>query len=159
LLFEPGVLGFGLSIDRKIGVGVFPNVKEFFVRFTGGCVVARHLLRAAELEPGQGSDDMSHAKTRIVDQLLELSRGRLAIAEPHVCESADVGGVHRIDQSRKRQIVLGSAAEQIDGRRRIVLPQLDRGPDGGNEVMLYKRVLGPFRADLVCESTGFRCSS
>ena len=25
--------------------------------------------------------------------------------------------------------------------------------------MLHERVLGPFRADLVCESTGFRCSS
>jgi Histidine kinase-, DNA gyrase B-, and HSP90-like ATPase len=63
---ELGVLGFGLSIDGKIGVGAFPNAKEFFVRFTGGCVVAHHLLRAAELEPGQGSDDMSHAKTGIV---------------------------------------------------------------------------------------------
>ena len=82
LFLQLGVFGFGLSIDGKIGIGIFPNVKEFFVRFAGGCVVAHHLLRAAQLEPGQGSDDMSHAKTRIVDQLLELSRGRLAIAEP-----------------------------------------------------------------------------
>ena len=115
MFLELGVLGFGLSIDGKIGVGVFPNAKEFFVRFAGGCVVAHHLLRAAELEPGQGSDDMSHAKTGIVDQLLELSRGRLAIAEPQVCESADIGGVYRLERSRKCQIVLGSAAEQIDG--------------------------------------------
>src|SRR5260370_18909052 len=102
---------------------------------------------------------MSHAKTGIVDQLLELSRGRLAIAEPHVCESADVGGVHRLERSGKRQIVLGSVAEQIDGCRRIVLPQLDRCPDGGNEVMLHLRVPWHFRADLASESTGFPCSS
>src|SRR5258708_29722093 len=102
---------------------------------------------------------MSHAKTGIVDQLLELSRGRLAIAEPHVCESADVGGVHRLERSRKCQIVLRSAAEQIDGCRRIELPQLDRGPDGGNEVMLHERVLGSFRAALVCESARFGCFS
>src|SRR6267142_3603119 len=159
LFSQPGVLGFGLTVDWKICVGVFPNAKEFFVRFTGGCVVAHHLLRAAELEPGQGSNDMSHAKTGIVDQLSELSRGRLAIAELHVCETADVGGVHSLERSRKRQIVLGSAAEQIDGSRRIVLPQLDRGPDGWNEVMLHERVLGPFRANLVRESTGSRCSS
>ena len=75
MFLELGVLGFGLLIDGKIGVGVFPNAKEFFVRFAGGCVVAHHLLRAAELEPGQGSADMSHAKTGIVDQRLELSRG------------------------------------------------------------------------------------
>jgi hypothetical protein len=79
---ELGVLSFGLSIDGKIGVGIFPNVEEFFVRFAGGRVVAHHLLRAAELGPGHGSDDMSHAKTGIVDQLLELGCGRLAIAEP-----------------------------------------------------------------------------
>src|SRR5271155_3698466 len=101
---------------------------------------------------------MYHAKTGIVDQLLELSRGRLAIAELQIRQSADVGGV-QIVEARKRQIVLGSATEQLDGCRRIVLPQLDRGPDGGNEVMLHERVLGPFRADLVCEFTGFLGSS
>src|ERR1700721_2467921 len=100
LFLELGVLGFGLSIDGKVGVGIFPNAKEFFVRFAGGRCVAHHLLRAAELEPGQGPDDMSHAKTGSVDQLLELSRGRLAIAEAHVRESADVGGVHGLERSR-----------------------------------------------------------
>src|SRR3984885_11586640 len=80
LFWELGVLGFGLSAHGKIGVSVFPNAKEFFVRFTGGCVVSHHLLRAAELKPGQRSDHMSHAKAGIVDQLLELSGGRLAIA-------------------------------------------------------------------------------
>jgi hypothetical protein len=54
---------------------VFPNGKEFFVRFTAGCVVAHHFLHASELESGPGSDDMSHAKAGTVDQLLELSRG------------------------------------------------------------------------------------
>src|ERR1700722_8239797 len=102
---------------------------------------------------------MSYAKTGIVDQLLELNRGRLAIAERQIRESADVGGIHRIDHSCKRQIVLGNVAQKIDGCRRIVLPQLDRGPDGGNEVMLHERVLGPLGADLVCESAGFRCLS
>jgi hypothetical protein len=40
LCLELGVLGFGLPIDGKIGTGVLPNVKEFFLRFAGGCVVA-----------------------------------------------------------------------------------------------------------------------
>jgi hypothetical protein len=48
-----GVLSFGLSIDGKIGVGVFPNAKEFFVRFAGGCVVAHQSLCPTELKPGQ----------------------------------------------------------------------------------------------------------
>jgi hypothetical protein len=46
--------------------------------------------------------------------------------------------VHIVEQSRKCQIVLGGAAEKIDGCRRIVLTQLDGGPDGGNEVMLHE---------------------
>jgi len=59
---------------------------------------------------------------------------------------------------RDHQVVLGGAVEQIDGCRRIVLLQLDRGPDGGNEVTLHDRVQGPFRTDFVCEFTGFLCS-
>ncbi len=43
------VLGFGLVIDGKIGIGVFPNAKEFFVRFAGGSVVAHQSLCATEL--------------------------------------------------------------------------------------------------------------
>src|ERR1700722_14446437 len=101
---------------------------------------------------------MSHAKTGIVYQLLELSRGCQAIAEIQIGQSADVGGV-QIVESGKGQIVLGSATEQIDGGRRIALLKLDRGPDGGNKVMLHEGVLGPFRADLVGECGGFLCSS
>ena len=41
MFLELGVLGFGLSIDGKIGVCVFPNAKEFFVRFAGGCGVCQ----------------------------------------------------------------------------------------------------------------------
>ena len=111
MFLELGVLGFCLSIDGNVGIGIFPSAKEFFVRFAGGCVVAHQFLCPTELKPGQWADDMSDAETRIVDQLLELNRGRLAIAEPQACESADVGGVHRVERSRKRQIVLGSAAE------------------------------------------------
>jgi hypothetical protein len=40
MILELGILGFGLSIDGKIGVGIFPNVKEFFVGFAGRCVIA-----------------------------------------------------------------------------------------------------------------------
>jgi hypothetical protein len=39
-VFELGVLGFGLSINENIGIGVLPNGEEFFVGFAGGCVVA-----------------------------------------------------------------------------------------------------------------------
>jgi hypothetical protein len=76
---ELGVLGFGLSIDGKIGVGVFPNAKEFFVRFVGGCVVAHQSLCPAELKPGQWADDKIPAQTGVIDQLLELTRCRSAI--------------------------------------------------------------------------------
>src|ERR1700691_2080036 len=134
-----GIFGFGLSIDGKIGVGVFPNAQEVFVRFARRCVIARHLLRAAELKPGQRSDDMPDAEAGIVDQLLELSCRRLAIPCLQVGEPANVWGVHRLERSRKCQIVPRRAPEQIDGCRRIVLPQLDRGPGGGNEVMLDQR--------------------
>ena len=54
LFLELDILCFGLSIDGKIEVSVFPNGKEFFVRFTAGCVVAHHFLHAAELESGPG---------------------------------------------------------------------------------------------------------
>ena len=74
MFLELGVLGFGLSIDGKIGVGVFPNAKEFFVRFAGGCVVAHHSLRTAELKPGQRAGYEFRAQTGIVDKLLELAR-------------------------------------------------------------------------------------
>ncbi len=53
MFLELGVLGFGLSIDGNIGVGIFPNAKEFFVRFAGGCVVAHQSLCPTELKPGQ----------------------------------------------------------------------------------------------------------
>ena len=30
------IFGFGLLVDGKIRIGIFPTVKKFFVRFTGG---------------------------------------------------------------------------------------------------------------------------
>jgi hypothetical protein len=37
MFLELGVLGFGLPVDGKIGIGVFPNAKEFFVGIASGC--------------------------------------------------------------------------------------------------------------------------
>jgi hypothetical protein len=80
LLFELGVLGLRFSIDGNIGVGIFPKVQEFFVRFAGGCVIAHQFLCPAELKPGQWAGDIFPAQTRVVDQFLELARRRSAIA-------------------------------------------------------------------------------
>jgi hypothetical protein len=142
------VLDFGLPIDWNIGIGIFPNFKEFFVRLPCGGFIAHHLLRAAKLQPSQGSSDMSNRKAAIVNHLLELSRGRPAIAELQIGETTDVGGLNKVERLRPGQIVLGSLAEKIDDSRRIVLLQLDRGPDRGGEVMLHGRVFGSFGADL-----------
>jgi hypothetical protein len=78
---ESGALGFSLLINGNIRIGVLPQIQENLVGLPCSSLIAHHLLRAAKLEPGQGSRDMSHGKTGIVDQLLELSRGRSAIAE------------------------------------------------------------------------------
>jgi hypothetical protein len=80
VFLELGVLGFGLSIDGKIGVGIFPKGKEFFVRFACGCVIADQFLCPGELEPSQWAGDIFQAQTGIVDQFLELARCRSAIA-------------------------------------------------------------------------------
>src|SRR4029077_17934343 len=71
LVSELGVLGFGLSVNRKIAVGVFPNGKEFFVGFAGGSVIAHESLCPTELKPGQWASDICPGQTRIVNQLLE----------------------------------------------------------------------------------------
>src|SRR5258708_553171 len=102
---------------------------------------------------------MSNGKAGIIDELLELSRGRPAIAELQISETTDVGGVNKVERLRVGQIVPGSPAEQIDGGRRILLVQLNRGPDCGGEVILHERVLGSLRADLVCQLAGFLCLS
>ena len=73
-----------------------------------------------------------------------------AIAEFQVCKSTNISGINVIERFSEGQIVLGSPAEKINGGRRIVLLQLDRGPDSGGEVILHERVFGSFRADLVC---------
>src|ERR1700684_48686 len=80
MFLELGVLGFGLSIDGKIGVGIFPNTKEFFIGFAGGCVIAHPSLCPTELKPGQWAGYKVPAQTGIVDQLLELARRGLTIA-------------------------------------------------------------------------------
>src|SRR6202041_1541816 len=87
---ELGVLGFGLLVDRNVGIGVLPQIQESLVGLPCSGLIAHHLLRAAKLEPGQGSSHMSYGKTGIVDQLLELSRSRSAIAELQIRQSADV---------------------------------------------------------------------
>ena len=129
LFFQPSVFGFGFAVDGNVRVGALPRIQESLVRLPRGGFVAHHLLRAAKLEPGQGSRDISHCKPGIVDQFLELRGGRPAIAEFQVRKSADVGGVHVVERVRRSEIVLGTGAEQIDGGCRIVLQQLDRGPD------------------------------
>ena len=110
LFLQPGVLGFGLLINGNIGIGVLPQIQESPVRLPPRGFVAHHLLRAAELEPGQGSRDMSYSKAGIVDQFLELRRGRPPIAELQVRKSADVGGVHVVEPVRPSLSVAGAAA-------------------------------------------------
>ena len=62
---ELGVLGFGLPIDRKIGIGIFPKGKEFFVGFASGCVVAHQPLYPTELTDLRlGLQHLLHQKKR-----------------------------------------------------------------------------------------------
>ena len=95
VLGQLGVLGLGLLVDGNVGVGVLPQIQESLVRLPRGGFIAHHLLRAAELEPGQGSRDMFNGEAGMIDQLLELSRGRPAIAELQIGETTDVGEVNR----------------------------------------------------------------
>jgi hypothetical protein len=44
------VLGFGLLIDRDVGVGIFPEGEKILIRLVRGCLVAHHHLRAAKLK-------------------------------------------------------------------------------------------------------------
>jgi hypothetical protein len=64
-MLELGVLGFDLSIDGKVGVNVFPNAKEFFVRFAGGHVVAHQSLCSTELKTCQWTGSLPPAQTGI----------------------------------------------------------------------------------------------
>jgi hypothetical protein len=45
------MLGFGLSIDGNIVVGIFPNGEELLVISEGGCVIAHQPLCPSELKP------------------------------------------------------------------------------------------------------------
>src|SRR5258707_15800149 len=54
-----GVLGFGLLVDGNVWIGVLPQIQESLVGLPCTGFIAHHLLRAAKLEPGQGSRDMS----------------------------------------------------------------------------------------------------
>src|SRR5262245_17038402 len=85
------VLCLSLLVDSNIGIGVLPQIQKSLVRLPRGGFVTHQLLRATELEPGQGSCDMFQGKAAIIDHLLELGRGRSAIAEFQICETADVG--------------------------------------------------------------------
>src|ERR1700747_73289 len=78
---EFGVLGLSLLVDGNVGVGVLPQIQESLVRLPCGGFIAHHLLCAAEVQPSQGSRDMFNGEAGMIDQLLELSRGRPAIAE------------------------------------------------------------------------------
>src|SRR5260370_3020160 len=87
------------------------------------------------------SRDMCNGKAGIIDQLLELSRGRLAIAELQIGETTDVGGGNIVEGLREGQIVLGSPAEKINGGPAIVWLQLYRRPRRGGRMCLCQRVL------------------
>src|SRR5579864_7682836 len=100
LFSETGVLGSGLLVDGNVGIGVLPQIQESLVRLPCGGFIAYHLLRAAQLQPSQGSRDMSNRKTWIINYLLELSRRRPAIAELQIGETTDVGGVNKVERLR-----------------------------------------------------------
>src|ERR1700747_2374358 len=97
---EFGVLGLSLLVDGNVGVGVLPQIQESLVRLPCGGFIAPHLLCAAELQPSQRSRDMSNGKAGMIDQLLELSRGRPAIAELQISETTDIGGVNKVERVR-----------------------------------------------------------
>ena len=74
-----GVFCLRLPVNGKIGVSVFANVKEFFVRSADRCVIAHQSLCPTELKPGQRAGDIFPAQSGIVDQSLELTRCGSAI--------------------------------------------------------------------------------
>jgi len=73
-LAELGILGFGLLVDENVGIGALPQLQESLVGLPCGGFIAYHFLGAAKLELGQWAGDRLQAQTRIIDQLLELSR-------------------------------------------------------------------------------------
>ena len=56
---------------------------------------------ARKLEPSQGSRDTCNGKAGIIEQLLELSRGRLAIAELEIGQTTDVGAQRKSNGERR----------------------------------------------------------
>ena len=112
LSMQPGVLGFGLPVDGDVGIGVFPEGEEVFVRCkrpdAGGISVRS--LRGSRLQ-GIGA---SHSQTcqrscpavpdnaAVVDNLLELGGSLLALSGCQVCLSTNVGGIEAGDIGDER---------------------------------------------------------
>jgi hypothetical protein len=121
-----GVLDFGLSIDGKIGVGIFPNAEEFFVGFAGVCVIAHQPLCPTELKPGQWPVIDARHKPGLSISFWNSPAADRASPDSRLGRATDVGRVEIIERLGECEVVPNSPAEQIDGGSGIML-QLDRG--------------------------------
>jgi hypothetical protein len=80
---QPGVLGFGLLVDRNIGVGIFPELQGIFIR------LARRGLALIAVKPAiRGSPTYSQSFTARLKSCPDTKqRFSAACLAPHLPET------------------------------------------------------------------------
>jgi hypothetical protein len=111
LLLEFRVFGFGLLEDGDVGVGVFPEAEEILVRGAGFLRVAGKRVGAGQAQARESADGFVENCARMVDDLLELSRGGAALPQLQISLTANVGGIAR---EKDAELIGRSRCQRLD---------------------------------------------
>ncbi len=88
------VLGFGMPVDRNVGISIFPERKEILIRLAHGGLVAHHGLRPGKLQVGDRSKGPFVRPARMFEDLLELRNSLRWLAQFKIRVATDIGWQH-----------------------------------------------------------------
>src|SRR6516164_824666 len=111
LLVQLRILGFGLLVDRGIGVGILPERQEILIRRFGFRSVPLYHVSPCETEVRQRSRRVDEKVSAILNDLLKLGSGFRSAMQQQIGLSTRVSNI-QIPKFRRRR-----ALQELDCQR------------------------------------------
>src|SRR5271170_86198 len=92
-LVQLGLLGFGLTQNGDVGVGISPQGEEVLICGAGFVLIARERLSTPQLQMRKCCNGLIQSNARVIEYLLEFRDRRGPIVRGQVRLSTNVNGI------------------------------------------------------------------
>ena len=150
---QSGVFRLGLREDRKVGIGVLPEIEEVLVSSLCLCHIPRQSQGTGQLQACQRADGIAKNDPRVIENPPEFGRGLGSAVRGQIRLAPDIDRIQTpeiVNEVRPGhgQIVRTRTFERLQRLIRIALTKRNEGAQHGQLVILRVSVLGKLLVQL-----------